>query len=385
MDRHLFISTAVILLSFSAISQQIKVGLWQDGQLTKKAYYHSDQEVVWLVDDERTITIDANRTSYFTAEGKTIKLSIANRTYGRFKSIRLAESAEVFTLKRLEPEQVEEKYEQGIEIKPVDEGLLILNYISDFDSYVAGVTESEAGKEKGLEYYKVQAVISRTYALSNARKHEHEGFNLCDQVHCQVYHGIARFDEDIIEAARITSGQVLVDSDLNLITAAFHSNCGGHTVNSEHVWSKALPYLTSRIDTFCLNGNHAEWEAEILKSAWNDYLVEQDEFMLEENGGHALYSYAPESRGLKYPDAKRGLELKKLRHKWRLNSTYFHIADAGDMLRLSGKGFGHGVGLCQEGAMNMALIGYGYRDVLEFYYTGVHLVHLSVIDFFKDN
>ncbi len=376
-----------VLLSSSGqvIGQDLKLGLWKDGMDTHKAYYHSDEEVVWVVDGGKQYTVEAGRTTYFTAlDGGFVKLSMAKRTFGKFKIIRLSSGAEDFILKSVVPERREERYDQGLEITCKQGALNLLNYISDIDAYVAGVVESEAGKEQSLEFYKAQAVICRTYALSNRRKHEHEGFNMCDQVHCQVYHGIARHEPEIVRASQETEGQVLADSDLNLITAAFHSNCGGNTVNSEDVWSKALPYLRARADTFCLAGKHATWEALVLKAAWDDYLGEHSTNFRSHDDA-ALYSFNPSSRATLYPSEQSDMELKNLRNKWQLKSTYFQIEDKGAELKLKGRGYGHGVGLCQEGAMARAKNGYSYQEVLQYYYKDVHLVHLSVLDFFKDN
>ena len=62
----------------------------------------------------------------------------------------------------------------------------------------------------------------------------------------------------------------------------------------------------------------------------------------------------------------------------------FSIKTENDSVKFTGNGFGHGVGLCQEGAMKMANIGYKYNEILQYYYTDIHLVNLSIIDFFKD-
>ncbi len=385
MSRIPLLVILLFCISLCASGQELKLGVWKDGRATKKAYYHADEEVVWSVDDGKQFRVEGGRTSYFTAEpGGYVRLSTAKKTLGSFKKIRLTAGPAIYTLKSLSPERTEEKYDQGLEISCRNGGLNVLNFISDIDAYVAGVVESESGKEQQIEYYRAQAVISRTYALSNIRKHAHEGFNMCDQVHCQVYHGIARHNPEIVEASLDTKGQVLVDSDLNLITAAFHSNCGGLTVNSEDVWSKALPYLRARQDTFCLGGKHATWEASVLKTDWNDYLGEQS-LALHSHDDSDLYSFRPISRKTLYPSDESGMELKSLRYKWKLKSTYFYIEDEGHELKLLGRGFGHGVGLCQEGAMGRINSGYSYQEVLQFYYKDVHLVHLSVLDFFREN
>ena len=87
---------------------------------------------------------------------------------------------------------------------------------------------------------------------------------------------------------------------------------------------------------------------------------------------------------LKYfPESK--LSIEELRGQFRLRSTYFNIQETDSKVLLKGRGFGHGVGLCQIGAMEMAALGYNYSEILHFYYSGVHIIDLSALDFFKDD
>ena len=74
--------------------------------------------------------------------------------------------------------------------------------------------------------------------------------------------------------------------------------------------------------------------------------------------------------------------LTDIRKDWKLKSTYFDVKVKGGEVHLYGKGFGHGVGLSQEGAMNMCDLGYGFLDVLLFYYTQAHLIDLEMMDFY---
>ncbi|MEQ9187954.1 MAG: SpoIID/LytB domain-containing protein, partial [Cryomorphaceae bacterium] len=114
------------------------------------------------------------------------------------------------------------EYNDNFTFKPVQGKLRITNEVY-IEHYVAGVIEGEAGIKEPKEYYKVQAVICRTYALNNRRRHEAEGFQLCDKVHCQVYHRRSMNNPDIVKGTQETIGIVIVDSDINLVTAAFHS------------------------------------------------------------------------------------------------------------------------------------------------------------------
>ncbi|MFT6200783.1 MAG: stage II sporulation protein D, partial [Vicingaceae bacterium] len=130
-----------------------------------------------------------------------------------------------FMVKSTNPTGLERRFDDNLKIVAQRNKMQLINNI-DLDNYVAGVVEAEVGRKPRKEYFKLQAIICRTYALANTEKHVVEGYNLCDEVHCQAYHGKTFFN-NIIEAAMQTRGAVIVDSDIQLITAAFHSSCGG--------------------------------------------------------------------------------------------------------------------------------------------------------------
>ncbi|MFK7756249.1 MAG: SpoIID/LytB domain-containing protein [Flavobacteriales bacterium] len=248
----------------------------------------------------------------------------------------------------------------------------------DLDVYITGVVEAESGSKQNEEYYKVQAVICRTYALSNKFKHAKSGFHLCDEVHCQVYKGISESNPDIISATMKTSDVVVVDEDINLITAAFHSNCGGHTINSEDVWSQAVPYLKAVPDTFCVDMPHSTWERSVKQVNFMGFLKKQG--VSAHLDSMALFT--PDTRVTHYQEK---LHIKDIRAKFNLWSTLFSVNRQDDTFLISGKGFGHGVGLCQEGAMKMSQLGYSYISILHHYFTDIHVVPLSNFHLFQEN
>lgn len=279
------------------------------------------------------------------------------------------------------------EYHDDFEIKPIGALLRIINHVY-IEHYVAGVVESEAGSKEPKEYYKVQAVICRTYALNNRRKHEGEGFQLCDKVHCQVYHRRSRSNPDIVKATQETIGIVIVDSDINLVTAAFHSNCGGYTCNSEDVWSGMLDYLREREDDNCLQEPHAYWRYATTTNEWTSYLDRRFDYPVNSpEARKAILDYCPDRRYHELDGDENGtgeLDFKRIRYDLGLRSAFFSIDQVQDSIILEGRGYGHGVGLCQEGAMNMAKRGIPYSEILHYYYHNIHLVNLSVIDFFRD-
>lgn len=288
-----------------------------------------------------------------------------------------------FRLRNMAPKTAERAYPGSLEVAKAG-GSLRPVAIVPLEEYVAGVVQAEAGKGHWAEYYKLQAVSCRTYALANKRRHAGDGYEVCDAVHCQVFHGWNRQDS-IRLAVAATRDLVVVDADIRLIHATFHSNCGGETVNAEDVWSKSEPYLVSTLDTFCLHEPHAVWEKDMPRTKWLGYL--KREFGVDTDDSNVVASvtnYSPECRDLFLANITPAVSLTRLRKDLHLRSAYFSVRPEGDMVVLSGRGFGHGVGLCQEGAMHMARQGYSYTDILHHYFTNVHLVKLQNLDFFRD-
>lgn len=283
-----------------------------------------------------------------------------------------------FMVKSINPSGLERRFDDNLKIVAQRNKMQLINNL-DLDNYVAGVVEAEVGRRPPKEYFKLQAIICRTYALANTEKHVVEGYNLCDEVHCQAYHGKTFFN-DIVTASMQTRGAVIVDSDIQLITAAFHSSCGGQTVNSEDVWSKSLYYLRSVKDTFCLSHKNATWQKEIDKNQWKNYLTARLPNTISEK---EYMNFSVTDRLKYFPESK--LSFEELRGKFRLRSTYFNIQETENKVLLKGRGFGHGVGLCQIGAMEMASLNYTYSEILHFYYSGVHIIDLSALDFFKED
>lgn len=263
-----------------------------------------------------------------------------------------------------------------------NEKLQLVNEI-ELENYVSGVIEAESGKGHEFEYYKVQSVISRTYALNNLVRHQLEGFNICDATHCQVYHGKPTAEPFAMMASASTKDIVIVDAEINLITAAFHSNCGGRTMNAEDVWSKSLSYCQSRPDSFCLDMPHSHWEKSIPMEKWTNYVADKrtdNDFVSISPAGAEL----DHNRQFFVIDSVMMIPLREMREDLKLRSTSFNMTPHSDHVKLSGRGFGHGVGLCQEGAMKMAQLDFCYEDIIHFYYKDVHLIPRYMIWFFKD-
>ena len=271
-----------------------------------------------------------------------------------------------------------QRYSHNIEVHNLGGRLRLVNLLP-MDDYIAGVVEAEGGPKHELEYYKAQAVISRTYVLSQYHKHIDDNFNLCDQTHCQAYNGWPRNEQIMQDAAQQTQSLVIVDENVNLITSAFHSNCGGRTNSAEYVWSKKLPYCVETVDTFCMKMPNSNWEKRIPISEWSNYIRSKNLSASDS----ANYAYFPTEKEVFYREGSTKIPLVQMRKDLKLKSTYFTVHQDGEEMVIIGQGFGHGVGLCQEGSIRMAQLGYNYEDIIHFYYHNVKIIPFQYISFFK--
>ena len=143
-----------------------------------------------------------------------------------------------------------------------EKGLSVINLL-ELEQYLYGVVPKESVASWPQDALKAQAVISRTYALKSLSKHEGEGFNLCNETHCQVYGGMSGEDERSNEAVNATRGEVVLYEG-QLAATFFHDSCGGHTENVENVWGmKAPKYLEGRSVKYSNSPKKDYWEKKL--------------------------------------------------------------------------------------------------------------------------
>lgn len=320
-------------------------------------------------------------------DGDSVILKTFEKTVGKYGSLKMVSKVPngAFKIKSVMPEGKVRTYEDDVTVTlTADKKQFLLVNKIDIEKYIAGVVESESGTRTSLEYYKLQSILCRTYLLAHINRHVLEGYQVCDDVHCQAY--LSRTtDTDIQKAVNETKGLVVVDNDLNLITAAFHSNCGGQTVASQDVWAMSTSYLKSVKDTFCLRQTHATWKRSIPAEDWKAYLQLKHKYPVDDSLrlNSATTFAQPNGRAIYFTDKDLKIPLKVIRQDFQLKSTYFSVEQQGESIIFNGRGYGHGVGLCQEGAMRMASLKYSYKDILNFYYRDVHLVDLSALNYFR--
>lgn len=270
------------------------------------------------------------------------------------------------------------RYRDNVMITAEKGKLTAINELG-IDGYLFGILPAEASPEWSLETLKAQAVISRTYALRNLRRHGKDGFDICTQTHCQVYGGLESEDERSNRAVEETKGEVLVYKG-ELAQTLFHASCGGHTENPNNVWNwenEPPEYLEGRSDKFCKVSPHNDWKnrisadvirARLSRAGYRVGAIKKIKISGEDGSGRAKFLKIYSRSGTTLVPASK---FRMAVDTWLVKSTMFNdITRRGDDFEFSGRGWGHGVGLCQWGAKVMGDEGFDYREILRFYYPG---------------
>lgn len=381
----IFVSCLLILCAWTVSSQQLRIGVYRDFKMKKIVFAYNDGSYAILADTTPFGSLLPNEYIEVIAEGDKVRLKMGVVDKGLYSKVVLNENKfnSSINLSPKSPVQKPRKYKDDFEIISKGGDLTLVNLV-DMDNYLAGVVESEGGGGQNLEYYRVQALMSRTYVLKYINRHKKEGFSLCDRVHCQAYHNMMRFTTLIDEAVKTTQGMVMIDSSGRYVDTYFHANCGGQTCEPDNVWNNSIPYLNSFLDTFCIYTKQAVWEKRVPKLDWERYLVREYHFPINDSlWSSKLYNFEQEQRKAFYIDPVLGIPLRDLRTKFNLKSTFFSTELNGQEVVIKGRGFGHGVGLCQEGAMKMAKYGYDYRQIALFYFPGLFVVNYKDRDYFQ--
>ena len=245
------------------------------------------------------------------------------------------------------------------------------------EAYVARVVTGEAEPNAPAAAQQAIAVAIRTYAMVNARRHARDGYGLCDTTHCQVPRASTAATR---QAALATAGRILLYEGAPA-PLFYSANCGGQSETASEVWPDArLPYLRSVPDDV-----HAD------DVPWNlDLTLEQIRVALVKAGfsGDRLNAIEIESRnesgrvrrlrldGLR-PDSVGGDAFRMAIGAATVRSTAFALAAEGDKVRLTGRGYGHGVGMCVVGAARRARRGETVTDILQAYYPGLTIASLD--------
>lgn len=307
--------------------------------------------------------------------------------------------------------------------------------IVDVDDYIRDVLPKEIGTTTPIEALKVQAVVSRSFAYANWNKFAKYGYNLDDSSASQAYAGMSVESPMTDRAVAETKGQILYYKG-EVANTIFHATSGGETEAIEDVWGgNPSPYLKALKDPYSLNTRHATWEATLssadIRRAFPSVgqptslevsersstgriksmavvgtsgreVVTGNQFRMKlgpikvksANFGTEVRARVAErpltvitstgirpyakdriisAAGIRAGSADSVIRANGLESASAQTATYNDVMPIRDSITLKGTGYGHGVGLSQYGAIEMAKAGKDYKAILSFYYPGTEL------------
>ena len=270
---------------------------------------------------------------------------------------------------------------RGAMVLRVEKGRLLAINRLDMESYLYGVLPREVPAGWPANALKAQAVAARTYAYSQLERSNDLPYDVESTVMSQVYGGRDAEHASTNQAVEDTRGEVMLYGS-QVVVAYFHSHSGGYTEDPANVWGASLPYLISKEDPFSPKARGMDWEAAYDWSAFEAVLVKAFPHLGNVRGVRILERSGNRVKRLQIVGSSRSVDLSGNRFRLlldpaKLKSTAFTMKRTGRSIVFEGKGYGHGVGMSQWGAMAMADAGYDYRRILNFYYSGVTMERIG--------
>ncbi len=309
-------------------------------------------------------------------EGKRTNLNLPVRFYTKGKGYLLVQG---------------KRYRGNVMIDPF---LRVINEVK-MEDYLKSVVPLEIGSPflSNFEALKAQAVCARSYALRKYLERKNNFFHLYGDIRDQVYGGRDAEREITDLAVKLTKGEVVLYRNEIALTL-FHSTCGGRTAYFDEAFpgKEFIPYLKSVRCNFhgkdlCKNSPYYRWERRFSVREFKELLSKNISDMVSINiRPQDIIDFRISERGpsgrvkeIRVKTRKgtfdfKGYEIRKLLKKGRnLPSNYFSFKKRGKNVIIIGRGFGHGVGLCQYGALALAKKGVNYERILKFYYSGTKI------------
>lgn len=317
-----------------------------------------EKKVEQIVKEETTVKKSTNQTSKNTTEAKTTTTAKKNN------------QPEQASTEDNSKEKTETKQSENLVTVYRSNGTILQ---IEMEEYLVGVVAAEMPASFNSEALKAQAVIARTYALKKISK----GEILTDTVSTQSYidtnqmkskwgNEYNKYYNKIVQAVSSTKGEYITYNG-EYIEAVYHSTSNGYTEDAKNVWGKSYPYLKSV---------ESSWD----KSVSSYLKIETKEFetllkilglTIDNDTEISIISRNDSGRVSEVKIGNKSYTGVELRNILGLRSADFDIEINDGIVTIITRGYGHGVGMSQYGANEMAKLGYNYKDIISYYYNGV--------------
>ena len=255
--------------------------------------------------------------------------------------------------------------------------LLVINFI-ELEDYVKGILFHEVSHYWPMEALKVQAIVSRTYAVYQLEVNSARDYDLTSDIYSQVYGGRTSERYRTNKAVEQTKDKIITYQD-KPISAYFHATCAGHTEDASLLWNINSAVLKGVSCDFCRESPHYNWHEVISVSELREKLrisgykissIDNIAILGNDNSGRIT------DLKIVSADKETKIPAKDFRNSVGPNiirSLKFSVSVVDDDVVFEGTGWGHGAGLCQWGAYFMAKDGASAEKIIKYYYPGVKI------------
>lgn len=368
MKKILLLALFLVLLPLNIFAKEdydkidIKVGKSISAGETLKLKSKSNLKVV--TSDEQVINNTNNNEINIIFDGNKINLDGKNFKLNNFPqngAFLISSDSPIYV------DKIKRNYGGAISFRVNNKKLDVVNRV-EIDEYLKGVLPKEMSPSFPMESLKAQALCSRSFAINNYNKFIKKGYNLDDTTSSQVYYGKDVENKSTNKAVEDTLGQVIKYNG-EVAETIFCASSGGYTVASSEAWGgNSVPYLIAQEDPYSVH----PWKYE-LKDSDLKKLNLSDVFSVSLD-----YNNSNRVNNLTFSTSKGDVKIKAADFRKKIGntiikSTLFDVNVIGNKIFVSGKGYGHGVGMSQYGAVEMAKKGSNYKDIIEFYFPGTNI------------
>lgn len=368
IKKILLLALFLVLLPLNLFAKEdydkidIKIGKSLSAGESLKVKSKSNLKVV--TSDEQVINNTNNKEINIKFDGKNINLNGKNFKLNNFPqngAFLISSDSPIYV------DKIKRNYGGEISFRVNNKKLDIVNRV-DMDEYLKGVLPKEMSTSFPMESLKAQALCSRSFAINNYNKFIKNGYNLDDTTRSQVYYGKDVEEKTTNKAVEETIGQV-IKYDGKVAETIFCASSGGYTVASSEAWGgNSVPYLISQEDPYSVH----PWKYE-LKNSDLKKLNLSDVFSVSLD-----YNNSNRVNNLTFSTSKGDVKIKATDFRNKIGntiikSTLFDVNVIGNKVFVSGRGYGHGVGMSQYGAVEMAKKGSNYKEIIEFYFPGTNI------------
>jgi SpoIID/LytB domain len=336
---------------------------------------------VLIAEESSPISVKTSGAIFVKDLGSKKKYSV--KKAGTFKISTTAKQVQAGSVKSTKGVQIYLKNKKdtftvnGVEYK----GNLLINpaaktqivEVLPLEEYLYGVLPYEMSYSWPIEALKAQAVAARTYTLKSIENTKNNPFDLYSDTRSQMYKGSAKVYDSVKKAVDETKNQVL-KYNKNVFFTYYHANCGGHTDTPPWLTSAIKPLQGAKCG-YCSHGAGATWKHTLSKETVNSFLKKNKIAGTIKSIKIASKTSSGRAKNLKITTTKTTKTIPCNTFRVGVGATKFKSCFITSIngLTFSGKGYGHGGGLCQEGAKGMAEAGKKYTDILKQYYPGAKL------------